>query len=301
MKSKTKQLIARIIVGFLVVLMVLGAVSPYIFGAEKYKKYTNEDLHISMKIPSSAKKDMERLSENSREFPVNFHLTARITYGDIYDEVLDDNKLDKKELKRRQVYIESNFVKDTWNNEEYISKYFKGILADAKSEYRYKISKSNLSGIPAWKCHYEGKSTKSEGYYYLTVTNGGLYVLQLDCYLEDISNYRSTVNKIKDSFEITDLVIPTQKEMTEITKEEKKDTVKPQKTDNNAAASTKEDTVKDKESAGIVVFDYFLIGLVAIAFVGSIVAYIVKQKKYKKMKNERRKIRVKRRNNDKME
>ena len=58
MKSKTRQLIARIIVGLLVFFMILSIVAPYIFAAEKFVSYSNEYLHMSFKIPSSAKNDM---------------------------------------------------------------------------------------------------------------------------------------------------------------------------------------------------------------------------------------------------
>ena len=306
MKPKTRQLIARIIVVILAMLMVLGAVSPYIWGAEKYKTYTNEKLHVSMKLPSSAKKDMEKLSENAREFPVDFYLTARIVYGDIYEDTLSEKKLSKDELLREEVYIESQYTKDTWNDKKYITKYFKNILGDAKSEYSFEISKSKLSGIPAWKCYYKGKSTKSAGYYYLTVTNGGLYVLQLDCYLKSLSNYKNTINKIKDSYKITNLVVPDAAEIAskkkalaaEKNNEKTIDTEQPKEEtqkENTSAAMT------NTETEGESVFGYFLGGAILLAIIAGIVIYILRQKKYKKMKKKRRELRVKRKNNDKIE
>lgn len=306
MKPKTRQLIARIIVVVLAVLMVLGAVSPYIWGAEKYKTYTNEKLHVSMKLPSSAKKNMEKLSENAREFPVNFYLTARIVYGDIYEDTLSEKKLSKDELLREEVYIESQYTKDTWNDKKYITKYFKDILGDAKSEYSFEVSKSKLSGIPAWKCYYKGKSAKSAGYYYLTVTNGGLYVLQLDCYLKSLSNYSNTINKIKDSYKITNLVVPdaaeiaakkkslaAEKNKEAAVKEEQKEKEKPKEETSPAEIQT--------EKEGESVFGYFLGGGILILIVGGIVIYALRQKKYKNMKKKRKELRVKRKNNDKIE
>lgn len=296
MRPKTRQLVAKIIVGVLVLLMILSAVTPYIFGAENFVSYSNEDLHMKFDIPSSAKSDMEKISENAREFSVNFNLTVRISYGDIYEEVLDDNKLSKKELARKQVYIESNFVKDTWNNEDYINKYFKNILDDAKSSYSFKISKTELSDIPAWKCTYEGKSVKSEGEYYLTVNNGGLYILQIDSYMAGLSENKSTVNKIVDSYEITDLYVPTQSELTT--------TIKPKeetKTQNTTTQSNVNTNKPEEEGSrvGSVVFAYFFGGLIIIGILVALGIYIYRQKKYKKRKKERKNIRVKRRNNEK--
>ncbi|MGN8913819.1 hypothetical protein [Anaerofustis butyriciformans] len=296
MKSKTRQLIARIIVGLLVFFMILSIVAPYIFAAEKFVSYSNEDLHMSFKIPSSAKNDMEKISENAREFSVNFNLTVRVSYGDIYEEVLKSNKLSKKELLRKQVYIESNFVKDTWNNEDYIKDYFKDILDDAKSSYDYKISKTTISGIPAWRCSYEGKSVKSEGEYYLTVNNGGLYTLQIDSYMADMSENKSTINKIIDSYEITDVYIPTQTELTTVTKQEEKTTVSNAQNNQNTQAQNQENN-NDETS---VIFSYFVGGIILLAIFISLGVYIVKQKKYKKRKKERKNIRVKRRNNEKL-
>lgn len=296
MKSKTRQLIARIIVGLLVFFMILSIVTPYILGAEKFVSYSNEDLHMSFKIPSSAKSDMEKISENAREFPVNFNLTVRISYGDVYEEVLKSNKLSNKELLRKQVYIESDFVKDTWNSEDYINNYFKDILDDAKSSYNYKISKTTISGIPAWKCSYEGKSVKSEGEYYLTVNNGGLYILQIDSYMADMSENKSTINKIIESYEITDVYIPTQTELTTITKQEEKTTTSNTQNTENTQVQNQEDSTNNTT----IVFSYFIGGILILAVFVSLGVYIYKQKKYKKRKKERKNIRVKRRNNEKL-
>ncbi|WP_302826493.1 hypothetical protein [Anaerofustis stercorihominis] len=284
--------------------MVLGAVSPYIWGAEKYKTYTNEKLHVSMKLPSSAKKNMEKLSENAREFPVNFYLTARIVYGDIYEDTLSEKKLSKDELLREEVYIESQYTKDTWNDKKYITKYFKDILGDAKSEYSFEVSKSKLSGIPAWKCYYKGKSAKSAGYYYLTVTNGGLYVLQLDCYLKSLSNYKGTINKIKDSYTITNLVVPDAAEIAA-----KKKSLAAKKNKEAEVKEEQKETPKEEtspaeiqtEKEGESVFGYFFGGGILILIVGGIVIYALRQKKYKNMKKKRKELRVKRKNNDKIE
>lgn len=295
MKSKTKQLIARIIVGLIVFFMIVSIITPYIFAAEKFVSYSNEDLHMSFEIPSSAKSDMEKISENAREFPVNFNLTVRVSYGDIYEEVLKNNKLSNKELLRKQVYIESNFVKDTWNNEDYINNYFKDILDDAKSSYEYKISKTTISGIPAWKCSYNGKSVKSEGEYYLTVNNGGLYILQIDSYMADMSENKSTINKIIDTYKITDVYIPTQAELTTVTKQEQKSTTSNTQNTQNTQVQNQENN-----NGTPVIFSYFVGGIIILAVLISIGIYIYKQKKYKKRKKERKNIRVKRRNNEEL-
>ena len=209
MNKKTKQLIAKIIVFILTALLVLSAVLPYVFGADGYVTYSNKKLHMKFKIPADAKSGMDTISENGREFPIDFYMTARVIYGDIYEEVLEQNKLTSKSLDRSQVYIKSKYVQKTWGNKTYVTKYFRSILDDAKSGYTCEITQAKLSGIPAWRCYYKGKDTQSAGYYFLTVNNGGLHVLQLDVYLKSISGYKSTVKKIKESYKITDLKIPS--------------------------------------------------------------------------------------------
>jgi len=305
MKPKTRQLIARIIVILLAVLMVLGALTPYIMGAEKFVNYSNNKLHMKMRIPSSAKSDMERPSENSREFPVDFHLTARVTYGDIYQETLDKYDLTKDELSREQIYIESEYTKKTWNDKKFINKYFKGILGDAKSDYTFEITKSKLSGIPAWRCYYKGKNTKSSGYYYLTVASGGLHVLQLDCYLESLSQYRNTVNKIKKSYKITNLVIPdptkTQKDGKDNNLKADEKNVNESNADSKNNVDNNDNNKASKDQTGVSVFSYFIVGVAVIGVLGAVGAYVVRQKKFNKMKKKRKELRVKRRNNDKLD
>ena len=235
---------------------------------------------------------------------MSIYLTARIVYGDIYEDTLSEKKLSKDELLREEVYIESQYTKDTWNDKKYITKYFKDILGDAKSEYSFEVSKSKLSGIPAWKCYYKGKSAKSAGYYYLTVTNGGLYVLQLDCYLKSLSNYKGTINKIKDSYTITNLVVPDAAEIAA-----KKKSLAAEKNKEAEVKEEQKETPKEEtspaeiqtEKEGESVFGYFFGGGILILIVGGIVIYALRQKKYKNMKKKRKELRVKRKNNDKIE
>lgn len=303
MNKKTKRLIAKIIVFLLSALLILSAIMPYVFGASSYVTYSNKKLHMKFKIPASAKSGMDTISDNAREFPIDFYLTARVVYGDIYEEVLAQNKLDKNSLDRSEVYIKSKYVASTWNNKKYVTKYFKSILNDAKSSYSCEVTPAKLSGIPAWRCYYKGTSTKSSGYYYLTVNNGGLYVLQLDCYLKNLSNYNKTIKKIKESYKITDIIIPgkTKPQNGDSKKTEKPGTGSQQEPD-KPSKFTDRFNFKISKPAKIV-----LCALAALAVVGIIVLIvrnIVKSGKISKIMEERkknRKLKVTRKNNTKIE
>ena len=304
MNKKTKRLIAKIIVFLLSALLILSAIMPYVFGASSYVTYSNKKLHMKFKIPASAKSGMDTISDNAREFPIDFYLTARVVYGDIYEEVLAQNKLKKSSLDRSEVYIRSKYVASTWNNKKYVTKYFKSILNDAKSSYSCEVTPAKLSGIPAWKCYYRGTSTKSSGYYFLTVNNGGLHVLQLDCYLKDLSNYNNTIKKIKNSYKITDIVIPgkTKTKSDSGKKTEKPGAQTPQQEPDKPSKFTDRFNFKMSKPAKIV-----LCALAALTGVGIIVLIVrnmVKSGKISKIREDRkknRKLKVTRKNNTKIE
>lgn len=307
MNRKTKQLLARIIVFILSALLILSAIMPYVFGAEKYVTYSNKKLHMKFKIPASAKSGMDTISENGREFPIDFYLTARVIYGDIYEEVLAKNKLSKSSLDRSEVYIKSKYVADTWNNKAYVTKYFKSILSDAKSGYTCEVTPAKLSGIPAWRCYYKGTETKSGGYYFLTLTNGGLHVLQLDCYLKDLSSYKGTIKKIKESYRITDLVIPgktTQKKAGGKSEQKPVGTATDPTGDDNQQKEKLSDRINLSFSKPAKIILIALSVLMSIGIVFLLVKNYVTSGKYDKAKEERkrnRKLKVTRKNNTKIE
>lgn len=330
MKNKTKELIARIIVILLVLFMVLGMLSPFVFGATT--TYKNKNLHMSMNMPSSVKKTAEKVSSNCVEFNIDYYLTIRVTYGNIYEEILEKQKLDKTKVKEEDIFIESTYTESTWNNREYITDYFKSILSDAKGKYSYKIEKTTLGTIPAWKCHYKGKKTESEGEYYLTVNNAGLYILQFDCYLATYSHYKKSVKSMLDSYTITDLAIPMsaeekaileaeeeakkaeeeKKAEDELTEEEKKAKEEAEKKAAEEEAKKRQEEVKiyDAENIkvemGVEVFGYLIAAVIVLASFIAIAVYYnnkkidkVRKEKREEIRSEtRKKLKVTRKKND---
>lgn len=279
-KNKTRQLIIRIIVILLVIAMIFALIVPLmsVSAKTKYTTYNNKALKASVKIPSSSKSKVKKLSQNSVEIPINNNLLIRVTYGDIYEETLKSKNLSQEDVNRRNLYIESDYFKDTWNDKKYIKKYFDDILSsDKRVSYKFEIKKSKLSDLPAWECKYKNKRTVSSGYYYLTAINGGLYILQFDSYMKNISNYNDTKNLIKKSYKINNKVFPLTPEE-EIEEQKAKEEVR-----------KKSEATKGSEFLESSI-NFVVIGI-GVLIVGYFVFYLLSVKKSKMMKERRKKIR----------
>ena len=281
-KNKTKQLIIRILVVLIVIAMLFSMVLPIlpINAKTKYVVYNNKSLKASVKIPKESKSKIKKLSNNSVEIPIHNNLLIRVTYGNIYQETLKSEGLSKEDISKRELYIKSDIFEDTWNSKKYIKKYFKDIFSsDKRVSYSFDIKRSKLSSLPAWECKYRSNKTASSGYYYLTVVNGGLYILQFDSYMKKISAYKETKNRIKKSYKINKILLPlSDEEKAELAKQEE------EIAKNNPSESEK----------GKMLFTStlnFIIIAVAILIVGYFVWYFINAKKSKKMKERRQKIR----------
>ncbi len=294
MRNKTKNFIIKCVVILLIIGLLIGILSPFIYASTTYKSYTNEDLNITMDITSDA--EIEELATNAIKIDVNFNVTANLTYGDLYEEVelLYDKENDAKpadekgpDLTREMVSLDYEILNDTWNSQEYIENYFKTTLSGTDAEYTTAIEKTTISGLPAWKCTYNSVNTDSSGYYYLTVANGNIYIIQLDCYLEDIANYQDIVDTMINSYEIGGIqnLLTAQNQ---VSSGEDSENTDGENTDTSDTAS--ENTATQTEEGGISSED-IVMTLIIITVLGASVYYFLKERKYKKMKEERQQAR----------